>query len=635
MQSLLQVQRSYEIPHTRLPFVNAEIASVDFGGVPHLASSVWGGAAGSRLYFWNPDTGSSDFRPFPDGIPGAYMLKTGPDGLLYAGCGNGDLIRYDPAADGFDSLVSGVFSSITWGGCVTDRFVVWAASPGEAAVYDRTTASLVKVFRPVDTESPSAHYGHCVLQAPDGRVLIGMNTPQARLVLLDTSAMRAVSHTPDCLVGQAFATGLMFLDDSTLALSAGSDFLMLSFPDLALKTRVPPPEGESGLTVCRLPVAGRVFAVGSSSGDLYSMDPSVRSWDRAAPGWCPDVHLCMHPWKGHSLAGVTSDGRALLYDTRTSSSSQMDLQASGPLPAHALCASPDASLIVGAPFINQRFWSIDMRTGSASDLGRAAPGGGQVNQVVWDPATRRFLLSSYTTASVTAYDPSSPAGWPVNPCLLASAESHGQMRPMALVHDGRFAWMATSPRYGTLGGALSRIDPATGDILTWKNLVPDQKLNSIVIDPASRTLFFGTEIYADCDSAPPTRSRGRMVSFDMDALSVVRERPVAEDAPSATVLALLPGGRVLAGAGPAFFSWDPASDTLTALENAPPHLREIARDEHGRLWAAAAGGVGLLSLDNDRFGYEPMLDIDGRFLHVAGGILYFTAGNRVFAARYA
>ncbi|GEM_PF-4561292 len=108
--------RRYRIPDSRLPFINAEVTEARLQGQPCLVSSVVGGAPGGRLYFWNPDTGSHDFRRLPKGVSSAYMIKTASDGRLYLGCGpGGDLLRYDPASDRVETLVTGELKGITWG----------------------------------------------------------------------------------------------------------------------------------------------------------------------------------------------------------------------------------------------------------------------------------------------------------------------------------------------------------------------------------------------------------------------------------------------------------------------------------------------------------------------------------------
>src|SRR5438552_5455938 len=87
--------KSFQVPDTRLPFINGEIAQVNFQNQPHLVSGIWGNAnAGGRIYFWNPLTGTHAMRMMPKPSPGVYMLQTGPDGKLYLGDGRCDLYRY-------------------------------------------------------------------------------------------------------------------------------------------------------------------------------------------------------------------------------------------------------------------------------------------------------------------------------------------------------------------------------------------------------------------------------------------------------------------------------------------------------------------------------------------------------------
>jgi len=254
-----------------------------------------------------------------------------------------------------------------------------------------------------------------------------------------------------------------------------------------------------------------------------------------------------------------------------------------------------------------------------------------VNQIVWDPLTHRALMSSYTTSSVTTFDPSRPASWPENPRVLASAHDHEQMRPMALAHDGRHVWMATSPEYGHLGGALSRIDPFTGDITVWRNLVVDQKVNSLVLDPAHARVFFATDITADCDSAPPTQTTGRLALFDTASLTLRATREIRQGAPGNRVHVLLAGGEVLAQAGEELFGWDPDRAGLRPLGPAPRGFREAIRDGLGRIWAVAEGGIGILQVEADRVRFEPVVDEAGGHLQALADTLYYAAGYEVCA----
>lgn len=625
--------KRYRIPDSRLPFVNAEIATVTINGEPFLVSSIWGGTAGGRIYFWNPDTRTTFHRQLPNDLPGAYMLKTGPDGNLYLGCGQGDLVRYFPDEDRFQTLVTGELYGITWGGCVTDELVVWAANPGHVSVYNWREERLLTTFRPIDSEDPVALYGHHVVEAADGTIILGMNVPQARLVTLDPNTLEAHSHTPVELLGAEWTQDLLWFDENRLALLHGHDageLLVFGYPGFELLERIPAPEGVASLRsqICR--VGGSYYALGQPDGTLYRLDEDAGMWEPVQTEWTGGEKGVLSPWGESSICAVTISGMTYCYDTTTGESSTFDLVSTGPMVAHALCAIPNSDTIVGAPFINQRFWTLNTRTGEGADGGRAAPGGGQINQIIWDEATGRALLSSYTTSALTAFDPTQPADWPHNPTLLASAEAYGQMRPMALVHDGRYAWMATSPNYGTLGGALCRLDPQSGELRVWRHIVPDQKPNALVVDPERRLVYLSTEISADCDSAPPTQTTAQLVAFHMDTLAVRHQRAVREDAPRLLVRALLPDGTVLVQEGEQLHRWDAAAGTIALLGSAPAGLVEVIADESGALWASTQTHIGQLHVQGDaQPTFEPVLAEPGRFLHIVDNCLYYANGFNV------
>jgi hypothetical protein len=630
--------RRYRIPDTRLPFINAEIAEVNFRGAPHLVSSIYGGGSGGRLYFWNPDTGSRAMRPLPDGLPGAYMLKAGPDGTLYLGCAGGDLRRYDGERDRFETLVTGELDGLCWGGIVAPPFVLWNASrggrSGAVGVYDLRAGRCVHVFAPLDGLTPTALYGHRAVMAPDGRVLWCMNTPQARLVLIDLKAMRAESRTPDCLAGNSW-TNATFLDERRLAVfsgrgEVGEDLYVLSWPGLDLIRRMAVPTADNCVHEVAFPVGGHVYRINNGTGDLWRMDRATLAWERAAADWTAGDCATVGLWRGRQPCAVTLCGEALRYDPADGRTDRLDLEATGLLGAHALCAVPQEALILGAPFINQRFWRIDLPAGEGRDLGRAAPRAGQVNQIVWDPQTRRAFLSSYTTCTVTAYDPARPAAWPRNPAPVACAQERGQMRPMALVHDGRHLWMGTSPHYGTLGGALCRIDPRTGVMDTWPHVVQDQKVNAVAVAPSRRLVYFSTDVEADCGSCPPTQTTARVAAFDMDALRVAAELPAPEGCGWSRVEGALPDGRVLLRYGRTIYAWDPAGGAPEAFAEMPDEVLSVLVGPGGALIAAARESLGVFAERDGRRVYEPRLPLGGAaHLQIAQDALYCAVGYEI------
>ncbi|MFA9479536.1 hypothetical protein ACERK3_14700 [Phycisphaerales bacterium AB-hyl4] len=633
---MIEAQIRHAIPPTRLPFINTEIETTTFRGEPHLVSSVWGGEGKGYLFFWNPETGSQGRRRLPDDIPGAYMLKTGPDGRLYVGCGRGELVRYCSEADAFEVLVNDAMSSITWGGCVTDRYVVWCASPGEVAVYDWHAGRLVKTFKPLDELEPPSLYGHRATVTPEGRVLVAMNVPQARLILLDLETLEAKTLDAPSLAGCDATYGARFVDDQTLMLEAYNTSIgkvatqFLRWPELSLIEAV---EAKGvGFKSAMAMVDGRLYGYMTKDDTLRCYDRAAQQWSVVCEGWADSEPCIMSRWGERDLCGVTVGGRALRWNAAKREREVMDLaEAEGQLVAHAMCVVPELDLAVTAPFINQRFSTMKLSTGEGADAGRAAPGGGQINQMLWEPQTRCVLMSSYTSASVTAYDPSKPTGWPANPRVLASAASEGQMRPQALVHDGRYVWMASGPQYGKLDGALSRVDPLTGEMRVWRNLIEDQTPKSLLLDAEHEWLLGSTWVFADCNSTPPTRDAAMLFVFDRKTLTLREELSVQTGSKGLSVHAALPGGEVLVADDAQPWAWQPTTGAIRELGPLPANVCCITSDEQGRLWLADDKSVGRLWFADDQFTYEPMVNEPGNHLQVVGDRLYYATATQVCA----
>ena len=639
--------QKYQIPETRLPFVNAEIAELEVGGQVRLVSSIAGDDCG-RIYIFDPATGESLCRHLPDGIGGAYMLRTGPDGLLYLGCSEGSLVVYDPEADKFEVLVRGEMDGITWGGCVTDSLVVWSVSPGRACVYDWRERKLLKTLGPMDSEQPQARYAHNVLECPDGKILLGLNVPQARLILLDPATLTAQSHTPEVLEGQSYTQWLAVLDAERLAVVTGNEILVLRYPSFEFLRRIGPPgDAESGhhlqRRACCL-IGGEIFSLFWPGGGLYRIDPSAdgSQWQPVRERFVGDTPAVMYALDDRYVCALDTSGRYLRYDAQTGEVFDCQLDSTGPMASHALCVVPQVGRAFGGPFINQRFWEVDLATGEGRDLGRAAPGGGQICGMVWDEATGRLIMASYTTCSITAFDPNSPPDWPGNPRVLAKV-GHEQMRPKAMVHDGRFVWMASSAEYGHLGGALSRLDPQTGDIRVWRNIVPNQTPNRLLINPDAKRVYFATEVYADGDSTPATERTAQIVAFDTDNLTIARQQGVRDGTRAARLLAMLPSGAILGLAGTVEFAWhlttgilfvwNPADGSIEYLNEITDNFGDVTVGPDGKIYASVGEHICTLTLDGSKVSFEPVVrtgDWPGGFLQIRGGKLYCVVHNELW-----
>jgi dienelactone hydrolase len=626
--------KTYRVPETRLPFVNGEIAQVNFQGKAHLVSAVWAASAGGRLYFWDPVSKTQAMRMLPAGAPGAYMLKTAADGNLYIGDGNGDLHRYITKTDQIETMVRGQMHSITWGGCATDRYIVWSTDPGEACVYDWRENKLVKKFAPVDSLEPHAHYGHNVVEAPDGRVILFMDVPQLHLCIFDPKDLSVRSVRPESLRGHIHAIHASFFDEQTLLVVTSHETnptQFLSYPDLKLIETVPMPKDYERSHGHGVRMGDQFYAVfGPPKGSLWRISNVVRKWELVQANWLGEETGYLGQHDNKRICAITDAGTALSWDSETGKTDSMQINNPGQMDVHAMCVVAERNLIIGAPFINARFWTIDLTTGQGTDQGRAMPGAGQINQIVWDAGRHRALLSAYVAAAVTEYDPAEPAHWPKNPRVIASASHEQQMRPRALLFDRRHVWMATSPTYGKLGGALSRIDPETDEIKIWRNIVPDQTINSLALDLKRRRIYLSSEIYADMNSAPPTQSTAQVVAFDMDKLEVTKRLIVRENAPKLAVAWVLADGRVLIHENNHYYAWNPADPTAQDLGTlATPGF--VVSDRHGNLWSSIGDAIGLLTVDDTSIHFTSKIPHPGTHLQIEDDTLYYAVGATIYA----
>lgn len=629
---LARVEPKYQIPPTRLPFVNGQIAQVRVRDVDFLVSAIWGGNFGGRLYFWNPDTHEHFMRELPKGVPGAFFLQSASDGRLYIGDGHGDLHRYDPRTDRFQTLVTGVMHNITWAGCVTDRYVVWSAT-AEAAVYDWREEKFVKKFSPVDESVPHAQYGHNVVWAPDGKVLIFMDVPVGRIVEVDLETMSARSVTPVSMAGISTTLAAHFLDPHTLVMASaggGTMVKIVSYPKYELIADVRLPAGMGLGNYRGTFLNGYFYAVTAAPfGALVRLDIARRQWQMIQKDWAGDDLAYLGNYQNRKVAGVTIRGAALCYDPASNRTTSTELNNLGVLGAHAMTVSAEAGMIFGAPFINASFWTIDMKTGKGTDCGRGMPGTGQINQILWDAGRHRAVLASYSMAAVAEYDPIEPAHWLINPRLVGTV-GHGQMRPEDLKFDRHFFWMATGPSYGQLGGAISRIDCGTNEIKVWRNIVPDQTPKAIVLDLKKHRVYFSTSIYADSDSTPPTQKTCEVVAFDMITLKVIKRQPLPAGTGAAAAVCQLPDGRVLLRMAQEFLTWDCDRGVIQHLGRLPAAVVSITQQANGRIWAALNGEIGRVTVGTDSLSFEPVIGMGGEGLQFSGGNLYWARQGGIY-----
>ncbi|MFD0689110.1 outer membrane protein assembly factor BamB family protein [Actinomadura fibrosa] len=98
----------------------------------------------------------------------------------------------------------------------------------------------------------------------------------------------------------------------------------------------------------------------------------------------------------------------------------------------------------------------------------------------------------------------------------------GQQRPWDLEYDPRTdkLLVATAPLGANLKGALSVVDPDTGDKQVYVDVIPDQSLMSLSLDSANGVVYLGGDVLGG-GGTPPTKTSASVAAFDLATRKVL------------------------------------------------------------------------------------------------------------------
>lgn len=160
----------------------------------------------------------------------------------------------------------------------------------------------------------------------------------------------------------------------------------------------------------------------------------------------------------------------------------------------------DEDRLLCTPFITQRFFEINIKTGKGCDLGRATGGAGEVLEVAG--LNNKIYMTSYTRGQLVEYDPKQPAHFPENPRIVV-APTGKVMRPVAMCQNSDTIFYSCSHKYGFLGSTMIRYSPSANDSLIVTNPLPNQMIRSLEYDEKINMIIAATTYHADCRSCVP------------------------------------------------------------------------------------------------------------------------------------
>jgi hypothetical protein len=599
------VERRYSLPEVRLCIANTEMALLrGRGGESWLATSAYSNRQ-PRLVLIRPN---GEFKTLDSPHAGMVMQADEMGRLVF---GVRDIAVLDPGTCEAEVLARDAAGGENfWGGCCTPRLIVAGASTpsGTLAVFDRERKEVAASFTPLH---PEALYHYRAIPAPDGRVLIQSSLPTCVFTLLDQEALGIEQSRPAVFDGATNHHGCQFPAEDLLYAHSGNRAILFRYPGFEVVAEIPAPDGVTAWSRKTALLDGRVVAWGLGTDRLWVLDADRRAWEPLFDGpllptnpGCPLACDTFVALDDGTICGLTRDCVFFRVEAGSRAPETRPLNITGSHNGAPLLLVHDEGVrrAYGSAHVLQRLWDVDLDTGEGRDVGQSGPGGGQVNDLFWDAARRKVYMGSYASCSLVEYDPAEPAGFPENPRIL-SRIGHGQMRPLQLVHDGDVAWMISSPKYGTLGGALSRVQLDTGETTVVRDLVPAQTPTKMLTSPDGDTIYMSMTVEGDCGSSVVEAASAHLVAFDARNCSVIRSFAPFPAVPGLHLCAWMPEGPILFADGPrltagtVFWSWDPETDDVRRIGATPDGFWGVFPGPDGTsLWATAHAGVGPLVL---------------------------------------
>ncbi|MCW3818440.1 hypothetical protein ONA91_28760 [Micromonospora sp. DR5-3] len=554
--------------------------------------AVYFGMTDGAVYTWSPgDTSVTALGvPFPD--EQIWRMAAAPDGVIYGGTyPSGKLFSYDPATKRFTDHGQ-IIPGETYGQAlaVDDRYVYFGTKPNaKLARFDRVTGAVQPITLPAQYADEEAVYD---------------------LTLAGGYLFARLDHSSDLLVYR--------LSDGTVVnIVPAISGRMVSEPD---------PTGRY--------VYFRMVAEGVVQYDLHTHTYAAVGWKpNALPGSWEWVDLADPTWPGPTLSMTYYYGRIYLWNPQTRATryiGEQDLEGA-PNPIQAMGTGPDGSVYVGG-FLSPPGMA---RFDPAHDAMSLLAGAGQVEG--FGIRGDHLLYGRYPDGNLLSFDTTRPWAYGSNPAPRAVLGDE-QQRAQAFVDLGETVAVGSIPRAGRLGGALSFWTPSTGAVQTYRDVVPQQSVVSLVEHDG--LLYGGTSINGGY-GIEPTATEAELFVFDPRTRQVVKRVVPAPGGSALNALVVDAAGIIWGLSDGTLFTFDPATRTVTRSEQLFPKEPTMYGNERGLV--AGDDGFFYASVSDSLWRIDPTTwDVvelaSGRvaFLTKGGdGNLYYGRVSRLYRWNFA
>ncbi|MEU4781927.1 hypothetical protein [Micromonospora sp. NPDC023633] len=554
--------------------------------------AVYFGMTNGAVYTWSPGDTSVTSLGVPYPGEQIWRMAAAPDGVVYGGTyPSGKLFSYNPATKRFSDHGQ-IVPGETYGQAlaVDDRYVYFGTKPNaKLARFDRTTGEVQPIMLPARYADEEAVYD------------------------------------------MTLAGGYLFI-----RLDHTSDLLVHRLSDGVVVKTVP---AISGRMVSEIDPTGRyvyfrMVAEGIVRYDLQTHTYTPVGWKpNALPGSWEWIDLGDPAWPGLTLSMTYYYGRVYLWNPQTRSTryiGEEDLEGA-PNPIQAMGTGPDGSVYMGG-FLSPPGMA---RFDPADDSMTLLSGAGQVEG--FGIRGDHLLYGRYPDGNLLSYDTTKPWAYGSNPAPRAVLGEE-QQRAQAFVDLGETVAVGSIPRAGRLGGALSFWTPSTGAVQTYRDVVPQQSVVSLMEHDG--LLYGGTSINGGY-GIEPTATEAELFVFDPQTRQVVERVVPAPGGSAVNALVVDPAGTIWGLSDGTLFTFDPATRRVTRSERLFPnettmygHERGLVLADDGFLYASVSDSLWRINPAT----WDAVELASGRvaFLTKGGdGNLYYSRVSRLYRWNFA
>lgn len=496
------------IPKTRDPFVNAQLvpAGIDKEtGEERFWASTWNGISGSigalitesgkyELYHFNPE--KKEF--------GFYGASYAGNDIMWLSCFLDSITRLDLKTGKTETFQTGLSHDLSVSGFTYDDLtgkVFWAAycsgdMKRNGLSFDTKNTEVSKTFKDIPLKNNQLRHS---VKNIDGTYTFINCVPDVELLwwdpISDSIEVIMQSRTPGANLSFLEYTVVIQRADGAVYLPAFGWFDPLKRQFVNGST--PLLEAAWFGTDGHYAYGSRTFPMGNTS--IYKWNLETGCVDFITE--IPDALLYgFRLTKNNKIVCLNMYGFFYRIDPHKGvieTSVKLDSDAVG----HIDCLFRiNEERLLCTPFITQRFFEINLKTGLGNDLGRATGGSGEVLAVA--EFNKKIYMASYTKGQLVEYDPVLPAHFPENPRIIVSPPKI-VMRPIALCQSPDTIFYSCSHEYGFLGSTMVSYTPDANKSLIVTNPIPNHMINSLKYNKRINMLVASTTYHADCRSCIP------------------------------------------------------------------------------------------------------------------------------------